>query len=120
MLVSWELSVDDEEGGLEEVALLGKLLDWVSSVLKDSLLSVDKTDTGDAVDGVHVSWVETSSDSASWALDLGQISGVDSSIGDGELVRLASSVVGDREGIFLGDHCWSKLVGQLFETVHSL
>lgn len=49
-----ELAVDEEEGGLEEVRLLSELLDGVTTVLKDTLLSVDERDARDAVHGVHI------------------------------------------------------------------
>ena len=37
-----ELSVNHQESSLQEVRLLGKLLDWVSSVLQDSFLTIDE------------------------------------------------------------------------------
>lgn len=39
-----EFSVDEEEGDLEEGGFFGKLLDGDSSVLEDSLVSVDVAD----------------------------------------------------------------------------
>ena len=45
--------MDEQESGLKEVRLLGQLLNWVSSVLKDTFLSVDERDSGDATDSVH-------------------------------------------------------------------
>ena len=37
-----ELSVNNQESSFQEVRLLGKLLNWVSSVLQDSLLTIDE------------------------------------------------------------------------------
>lgn len=41
---SGQIPVDKEIGGLEKVALLRNLLDWVSSIAKDALLAVDVGD----------------------------------------------------------------------------
>ena len=49
--------MDEEESGLEEGGFVSELLNWVSSVLQDSFLSVDEGNAGDAVNSVHVSWI---------------------------------------------------------------
>ena len=84
-----ELSVDEKEGSLKEVGVLSELLDGVSTVLKDSLLTVNEGNTRDAVDGVHVSWIIRTGHGTGWALNLREVGRVDGAILDGELVVFA-------------------------------
>ena len=102
-----ELTIDKEESGLKEVGALRKLLNGVATVLKNTLLTVDEGDARDAVDSVHVGGIVGSSDSSCWALDLRQVSRVDCSILDGQLIVLASPVVNDTETVL------SELLGRV-------
>mmetsp|Transcript_33784 Transcript_33784/g.41767 ORF Transcript_33784/g.41767 Transcript_33784/m.41767 type:complete len:337 (+) Transcript_33784:557-1567(+) len=120
LLRGGELTVDEEEGGLEEVGSLSELLDGVATVLEDALLTVDERDAGDAVDGVHVSGVVGASHGTGRALNLGEVGGVDGTILDDELVALASTVVNDRERV-LGEAVGGvrrELRVNLRKTVH--
>ena len=99
LLGGGELTIDEKESGLKEIRLLSELLNGITTVLKDALLSVDEGNTGDAVNGVHVGGVVGTSDGTFRALDLGQSSGVDGTICDFEFVVFASTVVSDREGV---------------------
>ena len=53
-----ELTKDQKESNFEEGSLLSQLLDRVSSVLQDPLLSINETNSGHASDSVHVGRVE--------------------------------------------------------------
>lgn len=99
LLGGGELTVDEKESGLKEVRLLSELLNGITAVLEDSLLTVDEGNFGDAVNGVHVGGVVGTGDGTFGALDLGQVSGVDGTILDVEFVVFASTVVSDREGV---------------------
>ena len=70
LLLVWQLTVDNQECNLQKVALFSELLDWISSVFKNSFFAIDETNSGYAVDRVHVGWVKTSGDGSRWALDL--------------------------------------------------
>jgi hypothetical protein len=91
LLGGGEFSVDEKESSLQESGVLSELLDGVATVLEDSLVTVDERNPGDAGDGVHVGGVVRAGHSSGSALDLSKISGVDSTILDGELVGLAYS-----------------------------
>ena len=93
LLASGKFTVDEEEGSLEEVGVLSELFNGIAAVLKNTLLTVDEGDAGDAVDSVHVGGIVRTRHCARWALDLRKSCGIDSSILDVELVLLASTVV---------------------------
>ena len=73
--------------------MLSELFNGIAAVLKNTLLTVDEGDAGDAVDSVHVSGIVRTRHGTRWALDLRKSCGIDSSILDVELVLLASTVV---------------------------
>ena len=118
LLFVWKLSVNDQEGGLKEVRLLSKLFDWISSVLKDTFLTIDKTDSRDAVDSVHVGWIKGARDSSSWRLDLGEVSCVDGTVSDCQLIVFAGSVIDNTQCVFGSSQLWTKVVLQVSESVH--
>ena len=89
LLLGRQLSMHEKERSLEEGRSTGELLNWVATVLENTLLSVDEGDARDAVDSVHVGWIVGASDSAGWALDLGQVGGVDCAVLDWQLVSFA-------------------------------
>ena len=60
LLTSGELSVDYKIGSLKEGRLLCELFDRITSILKDSLFSINEGNAGDTVNGVHVSGIERS------------------------------------------------------------
>ena len=70
LLRGGQLTIDKQECGLQEIAPLSQLLNWVAPVLKDALLAVDEGDARDAVDSVHVGGIVRSGHGAGWALDL--------------------------------------------------
>jgi hypothetical protein len=89
LLFGWKFSIDNEEGGLEEGGLFGELLNGITAVLKDSLVSVDEGDTGNAGDGVHEGGVVAASDFTISILHSFEIFAVDSTVLDFEFVLLA-------------------------------
>ena len=93
LLRGGQLTIDKQECGLQEIAPLSQLLNGVAPVLKDALLAIDERDARDAVDSVHVGGIVRSGHGAGWALDLREVSGVNGSILDWQLVVLASSVI---------------------------
>ena len=93
LLTSGKFTVNEEEGSLEEVGVLSELFNGIAAVLKNTLLTVDEGDAGDAVDSVHVGGIVRTRHGTRWALDLRKSCGIDSSILDVELVLLASTVV---------------------------
>jgi len=93
--IAWQLAVDEQERDLEEVGVLCELLDRVAAVLEDSFLAVDERYAGDAVDGVHVGWVEGASDFALLIFDGRELSSEYGAILDLKLVRSASPIVND-------------------------
>ena len=86
---SRQFTVDEQERSLKEASLFSELLNGIASVLKDTLVTVDVRDFGDAVHGVHVSGIVGTGHITRGGLDLGQVGGVDSTILDLELIRLA-------------------------------
>lgn len=93
LVLAWELSVDEEVGNLEEIAVFGELLNWVSSVPEDSFVSVDEGNFGGAVDSVLVTWIVVSERWAPIVFDLAEITSSDEAILDWESVLLSCSVV---------------------------
>lgn len=91
LLGGGEFTVNDEEGTLDEGRFFGELLNGVTTVLEDSLVSVDVGDSGDAGDGVHESGVVGAGDFTLGILNLAEVSAVDGTIGDLEFVILAYS-----------------------------
>jgi len=89
LLGGGELTIDHEEGTLDEGGFFSELLDGVTTVLEDSLVSVDVGDTGDARDGVHVSGVVGAGHFTVGRLDFTEVSAVDGTISDLEFVLLA-------------------------------
>lgn len=81
-----QLTINDKEGSLKEVGLLGKLLDRVATVLEDTFLSIDEGHLRDAGHRVHVSRIKRSGDASSGTLDFGQICSIDRSIRNWQLV----------------------------------
>ena len=123
LLVSGELTVDEKEGSLEEGGGVSELLNGVTTVLKDTLLTVNPGNARDAGDGVHVGGIVGASHLAGGALDLGNISSVDGTILDGELVALASTVIHNGEGVLgelVGSGGRAELRVDLVKTLHYL
>lgn len=56
-LLGGQFSPEDKICDLHEGALLSQYLDGISSILKDSSISIDERDSGGTGDGVHVSWI---------------------------------------------------------------
>lgn len=55
-----EFSIDEQESDFQEVRFLCQLFDWNSSVLEDTLVSINETDLGGAINCVHVARIVTS------------------------------------------------------------
>ena len=53
LLLRWELAVDQQIGHINEFTLLGKIVDVVSTVAQDPLLSVNIGNLALAAAGVH-------------------------------------------------------------------
>ena len=122
LLCSGQLSVDQKECGLKEVAVGGKLLDGVAAVLKNTLVTIDEGNFGDAIHSVHIGRVIGASHSASWAFDLRQVGGVDRTILNGKLVALTCAVVSNREAILgklRASFGGAKVRVDLLETLHN-
>ncbi len=95
-----QLAEQQQVGGLEEVALLGQLLDRVAPVHQDALVAVDVGDLAAARRGVHERRVVGGeAEVVRVGLDLAQVHRLDGAVGDRHFVLLAGAVVGDGEGI---------------------
>jgi hypothetical protein len=95
-----QFAEDDEIGGLEERGPLGELLDRITTVFQDALVAVDVGDLAATGRRVHERRVVGGQALVvARRLDLLQISGLDESVGDGDLVALPRAVVGDGQGI---------------------
>jgi hypothetical protein len=93
LLLRWELAVDQQKADLQESGPISQLLNRIATVLKDTLITVDVGDLGDAAHGVHVGGVIRPSDSASLALDIAQVCRVDRAILNSQLVGLACTTM---------------------------
>ncbi len=89
-------AVHQEVGDLEEVGLLGQLLDGVAAVLEDPLLAVDEGDGAAAGGGVHEAGVvDREPGFVVVGLDLPDVGGLDGAVGDRYVVLLPGAVVPD-------------------------
>ena len=57
LILNFNWLIHSFHGVFGEGGSLSELLNGVATVLKDTLLTVDERDPGDAVDSVHVGWV---------------------------------------------------------------
>lgn len=94
-----KFSIDEEISNLKEVTFLGKLLNGVTSVTKNTLVTVNEGDTRSAVDGILVTGVVGTERLSLGSFDLAQISSLDMVRGDGKSVTLSTSVVSNSKGI---------------------
>lgn len=123
LLFIWKFSINNKESSLKERRFFCELFDWITSILKDTFFSIDERNSGDAVHSVHVSWIEWSSDSTGFALNFGEISGVDGTISDSKLIGLSCSVVCNSKCVLndsLGCGSWAKLVSEGLKSIHGL
>ncbi len=91
-----ERAVDQEVGDLEEVRLLGELLDGVPAVLEDALLTVDVGHGAAAGGGVdEAGVVDGQAGSLVVGLDLPDVGGLDGAVEDRDVVLLSGAVVTD-------------------------
>ena len=100
-----QAAVHQQVGDLEEVGLLGELLDRVPAVLEDPLLAVDVGDGAAARGGVdETGVVDRESGCVLAGLDLSDVGGLDGAVGDRYVVLLPGAVVpdGQRLSLFLG------------------
>ena len=105
LFLAGQFSEDQEEGGLQEGALLSELFDGDASVFEDTFVTIDEGYSGYAVHGIHIGWVERSSDISCSVLDFSEVGGVDSTVLDGQGVLFSGSVVLNRESIVLIVFC---------------
>ena len=87
-----QFAINKKEARLKEAGVIGKLFDWISTVLENSFISVDIRNLGDAIHGVHVSWIIDTCHSSSWALNLSNISSVYCAVFDWQFVALTYRV----------------------------
>ena len=89
-------AVHQQVGDLEEVGLLGQLLDGVAAVLEDPLLAVDVGDGAAARGGVdEAGVVDREPGCVLVGLDLPDVGGLDGAVGDRYVVLLPGAVVPD-------------------------
>ena len=105
-----QLAVQQQVRRLEVGAVLGQLLDGIAPILEHADVAVDEGDAAAARRGVHERRVvgQQTGVVGCIGLDLLEISGLDRTIGDGKIVRLARAVVGDCERVSHGvnpPHC---------------
>ena len=86
LFFSGQLTVDDQVRALKERRFLGELLNGVASVLKNTLVTVNERDAGDARNSVHEGGVIAASDLTLLVLDLAQVRSLDGAISDFKLV----------------------------------
>ena len=95
-----KLSVNQQVRDLEVARLLGELLDRVATVLEDPLLPVDVRNRGATRGGRHERRVVGQQAEVILVdLDVAKLRGADRPVFDRNLVLLAGSVVGDRQGL---------------------
>ena len=66
LFLIWELSIDYQESGFQEIRFFSELLNWVTSVFQYSFFSIDITNSRNAINSIHISWIETSSYGTLW------------------------------------------------------
>src|SRR5947208_3526962 len=94
-----QLAVEQHVRRFQERAPLGQLLDRIAAVAQDPLVAVDVADRAAAGGGVQEPRVVCREPGIVVGdLDLAQVDRSDRAVLDGELVRLAGSVVGDGQG----------------------
>ena len=93
-------AVVEEVGHLEEVRLLGQLLDGVAAVLEDPLLAVDVGDGAAARGGVdEAGVVDGQPGLVVVGPDLPEVGGLDGAVEDRDVVLLSGAVVTDGERV---------------------
>ena len=111
-----QLAVDQQVGDLEEVRLLGQLLDRVAAVLQDALVAVDEGDRAAAGGGVdEAGVVDREAGVVVAGLDLAEVGGLDGAVDDRDVVLLAGAVVADGEGSCVVSH--AALVGRVASSL---
>ena len=88
LLRGGQLAKEDQKGDFQEGALFGQNFDGVSSVFKNTFITVDVGDLRGASDGVHISGVIGSEDKA-FVLDFLKVSGFDEAVGDGDFIAFS-------------------------------
>ncbi len=112
LLAGGQLAVDQQVGDLEEVGVLGQLLDRVAAVLQDPLLAVDERHRAPAGGGVdEPGVVDREPGRVLVGLDLADVGGVDGPVQDRHVVRRPGAVVGDGERLALGCALLVRTVG---------
>ena len=107
-----QLALQKEPRDLEERRLLGQLLDRVTPVFEDPLVAVDERDRRLARRRVRERRVVGhEAEVVLVGLDLAQVEGANRPVLDGQLVRLAGAVVGDRERAFSGHDFLPSRIG---------
>lgn len=53
----WKLAIQQEIAALQEIAVLGELLDWIAAIEQDAFVAVDKRDLRLAARGRGVAWI---------------------------------------------------------------
>jgi len=93
-------TVDEQVGDLEEVRLLGELLDGVPAVLQDALVAVDVGDRAAAGGGVdEAGVVDRQAGGVLAGADLADVGGLDGAVQDRDVVLLTGPVVADGEAL---------------------
>ena len=89
LLGGGEFAINHEEGTFDERGFFSELLDGVTTVLKDSFVSINVRDSRDARDCVHESGIVGAGDFTIGILDFPEISAIDGTIFDSEFILLA-------------------------------
>jgi hypothetical protein len=90
-----QLAVDEQVGHLEVAGLLGELLDGIAPVAQDAVLTVELGDGARCGRGGHQGGVVEPDPRQ----QLAPLGGVNASVEDRHLDRLATAVVGDRDAL---------------------
>jgi len=100
-LLVGQLPFDDQVGGFEIGAVLGKLRDVVAAVAQDPLVAVDEGNLALARRGVEQGWIVSHQPEVVLGnLDLAELRRVNRAVLDRQLVFLARAIVDDGQGIF--------------------
>ena len=100
LLLARQLALAEQIGHLEKRGLLRQLLDWVTTVSQDALVTVDERDRAATGRGVHEGRIVGHHPEVIVGdLDLPQVGSLDGAFGDRQLVALAGSVIGDGNAV---------------------
>ena len=102
LLGGGQFTEEDQEGDFQEGALFCQDFDRVSSVFKNTFITINVGDLRGTSDGVHISRVICSEDET-FVLDFLEVGGFDEAVGDGNFVAFSRASIIDGEGLLALD-----------------